>query len=447
MKKTIITTGFVVIITIIVLLIFNKVTTKKDSEGLFAEVLNGKFEITVLTTGELVAENSIEIKGPEFSQGRDVHSTNIKITDMVPEGTVVKEGDYVATLDRTELENSLKDFNEWVTARQNELDMLLLDTTVTMNGIRDQINNQTHIVEEAEITLRNSQFEPPTTIRQAEINLDQAKRVLDQLKRSYKLREAQSMTNVKNRRLFLSRMERRVNDYKEVLAGFEIKAPASGMIIYKRDRYGNKRKVGSSINAFDRVVATLPDLTSMLSKVFVSEIEISKVVPGQTTSITIDAFPEKSYTGKVISVANIGEKLPNTDSKVFEVMVKIDGTDGGLRPSMTTNNKILIKSFDNVVYIPTECVHTGPDNIPVVYTKNGLKQVVVPGESNEKHIVIEKGLQPGTLLYLETPGNAETFRLAGEELIEIIRDRKNDIRASVEYPEKKAAEVSESGSL
>jgi len=49
----------------------------------------------------------------------------------------------------------------------------------------------------------------------------------------------------------------------------------------------------------DRVVATLPDLSSMLSKVYVSEIEVSKVKPGQTAKITIDAFPGKSYAGTV----------------------------------------------------------------------------------------------------------------------------------------------------
>jgi multidrug efflux pump subunit AcrA (membrane-fusion protein) len=278
-------------------------------------------------------------------------------------------------------------------------------------------------VEEAEITLRNSKFEPPTTIRQAEINLEQAKRNLDQLNRSYTLRDAQTRVNVKNRRLFLSRMERRVKDYEEVLAGFVITAPSSGMIIYKKDRFGNKRKVGSNINPMDRAVATLPDLSVMLSKVFVSEIEVNKVLPGQTVIITVDAFPEKSYYGKIISVANIGEKLPNSDSKVFEVMAKIDGTDFNLRPSMTTNNKIMIKTFENVVYVPSECIHTGTDSLPSVFTKSGHRQIVLLGEANEKEVIIEKGLEPGAEVYLGTPEKPEDFRLAGEEYIETIRER------------------------
>jgi hypothetical protein len=417
MKKTLVITGIIVVITIIALIVFNKIVSRSETAGLFTEVNKGKFEITILTTGELIAENSVDIKGPAFSQGRDIHSTNIKITDLVPEGTEVNEGDYVATLDRTELENSLKDARERLTSLQTQLEVLLLDTALTMNNIRDQISNQTHTVREAEITLSNSKYEPPPTIREAEINLDQAQRVLGQLERSNKLQQAKTRVNVGNLRYWISRIQRRVNDYEEVLAGFTIYAPSSGMIIYKKNRLGRKRKVGSMIDAMDRVVATLPDLSSMISKVYVSEIEISKVKIGQEVSITVDAFPTKSYNGKVSFVANIGEKLPNTDTKVFEVQIKIDGSDYNLRPAMTTNNKIMIKTLDSVTYIPIECVHTGSDSIPFVYTKNGYKQAIILGESNEKNVVIEKGLEPGTQLYIAVPDKQEKFKLVGKELI------------------------------
>jgi HlyD family secretion protein len=411
MKKTIITTGIIISISIIALLIFEKVTSRDNTTGLFTEVSRGKFEISILATGELIAENFVEIKGPAFGQGNDVRSTSVRITDLIPEGTEVKKGDYVASLDKTELDNELKNLRERVTTMEQELEMLLLDTAMTMNGIRDQISNQIHTVAEAEITLRNSKFEPPMTQREAEINLDQATRVLDQLNRSYTLREAQTKVNVQNRKMWIGRMNRRMADYEDVLSQFTVTAPADGMIIYYKNRFGTKRKVGQMINVIDRVVATIPDLSSMISKIFVSEVEISKVKPGLLANITVDAFPAKSYSGKIISVANIGEKLPNTDTKVFEVLIKIDGSDFNLRPSMTTNNKIIIKTFDDVSFIPTECVHTGADSIPIVYTKSGLKQSIVPGEANDKFVILEKGPEPGTMIYLQEPEGHEKFKI------------------------------------
>lgn len=422
-KKTLIITAILIAATSIALIIFNRIFTKEDNSGLFAEAKRGKFEITVLATGELEAEKSVDIKGPEIIQNRNVRSANLKITDMVPEGTEVKEGDYVASLDRTEFENTLKDLQENLTKQYANLEMVLLDTSLTMNNMRDQIINQIHVVNEAEIKVRNSQYETPTTKRQAEISHDKAQRDLEQLRRSYTLSDAQMKMKVRNQRIRIERVEDRVREYEDLISKLTIKAPSAGMITYKKDRLGRKRKVGSTIDPQDRVVATLPDLSSMLSKVYVSEVEVSRVKPGQSVSITIDAFPAKSYSGKVVTVSNIGEVLANSDSKVFEVLIKLDGSDFTLRPSMTTSNKIAINILDNVTYIPKDCVHTGIDGIPVVYTKNGVKQVVVLGEMNDKDVVIEKGIDPGTIMYLETPEKADSFRISGEELINIINER------------------------
>jgi hypothetical protein len=348
---------------------------------------------------------------------------DIKITDMVPEGTEVKQGDYVATLDKTAFDNSLKDELERLTTYETNLEMKILDTAVTLSNLRDQIKNLRFTVEEAEITLQQSKYEPPTTIRQAEISLDQAKRSLSQAIRGYSLRVEQAKSDMRTNKNNVNEQRQRVNDLQVVLSKFVIRAPSDGMIIYKRDRMGAKRKVGSSVSPWDNVVATLPDMSSMISKTYVNEIDVSKVKPGQKVEIAVDAFPEKSYTGEVTSVANIGEQLPNADAKVFEVVIDVNESDPILRPSMTTGNKIITKTIDNVIYIPLESVQAGPDSIPFVYLKSGKKQIVVLGESNENNVVVDQGLEAGVQIYLSTPENIEKFNLVGQDLIEVIRDR------------------------
>ena len=68
-------------------------------------------------------------------------------------------------------------------------------------------------------------------------------------------------------------------------------------------------------------------------------------------------------------------------------------------------------------------MQAGTDSIPFVYQKNGDKQVVVLGESNENNVIIEQGLEPGTQIYLSTPEKPENFKLTGAEFIPVIRDR------------------------
>jgi hypothetical protein len=424
MKKSIVITGIVVVIAIIILIVVSRAGAKKDIANLYVEAKRGQFDILVTTTGELQAENSTDIKGPEFAQSRGIRAMDIKITDLVPEGTEVKAGDYIATLDRTSFDNSLKDELERLTTFETNLEVKILDTAVTLSNLRDNIKNLRFSKEEAEITLQQSKYEPPTTQRQAAIAVDKAQRSLDQSLKSYTLRVEQAKSDMKTIKNNLVEQRQRVQDLQDVLSKFIITAPSSGMVIYKRDRSGSKRKVGSSISPWDNVVATLPDLSTMISKTYVNEIDVSKVKTGQKVDINVDAFPEKRYSGTVTSVANIGEQLPNADAKVFEVIIKVDGSDPILRPSMTTGNQIVTKTIPDVTYIPLECVQTGADSIPFVYLKNGDKQVVVIGESNENNVIVEQGLEPGTLMYLSTPEEPEKFnKLLGEDLITVIKEK------------------------
>ena len=123
MKRTIIITGIVVAVAIIVLIVISKITSKKDISNLYAESKKGQFDIVVTTTGELQAKKSTDIFGPEFTQSRNIRAMDIKITDMVLEGTEVKKGDYVATLDRTSFDNTLKDELERLVTYETNLEM------------------------------------------------------------------------------------------------------------------------------------------------------------------------------------------------------------------------------------------------------------------------------------------------------------------------------------
>jgi len=430
MRRTIITTGIVAALIIVAMIIFSRLGKGKEAAVNYAFAVKGPFEISVSNAGELEAERSVDVKGPDIMEASQqggqrggggghggMRISSFKIQDIVAEGTEVREGDYIAQLDRTDYDNTLKTALENLNTLQSNLEMAILDTTVALTNLRDAIRNQAITVEEAEITLQESKYEPPATIRQAEINLNKQIRSLEQRKKNYELQKAKALTNIRDKKRLRDEGQELVNSLQNFLAQFTIKAPSPGMVIYKEEYNGTKRKVGSQVNPFDRVIATLPDLTSMISKTFVSEIEVNKVVPGQKVVITIDAIPGKSWTGSVMNVANIGEQLGNSESKMFEVLIKVDGNNPDLRPAMTTYNKIIIDNFEDVISIPTECVHADADGIPYVYKKNKTKQIVVLGEMNEKNIIVKEGLDEGTPIYVITPEESAKFRMVGQELL------------------------------
>ena len=430
LKRILITAG--VLALVIALVMFNKIASNKGKVEVFVEAKSDVFEISVSSSGELIAERSIDILGPRMVQGRtrtlnrsnnNMRIQDLKIQDIVAEGTIVSKGDFVAQIERTQYDNSLRDARESLQRERETLEMRLLDSAVTLTNLRDGIKNQAFTVEETQITLEQSKFEPPATIRKAEIDLDKQKRRLEQLQREYGRRYAQVIANITRQNQRVEIAEVTVEDLEEFLSQFTITAPADGMIIYKRDRRGNKRRVGSNINQMDLAVATLPDLSSMLSKVFISEIEISRIKTYQKVLTTVDAIPNKTFESTVISIANVGEQLPNSDAKMFEVLIRINNSDPALRPSMTSSNKIIIDTFNDVISIPTECIYAGADNIPYVYLKSGKRQIVMLGRANERNTIIEKGLKNGTQIYIIPPENREAFDFTGEELIPEIQQR------------------------
>ena len=136
MKRTIIITSIVVLLAVIAMIIISKLTGKEDMSTLFTEVRQGDFEVVVTTTGELQAEVSTDIKGPEGLASRNMRFGSIKISDLVPEGTEVKAGDYVATLDRSSVDNSLKDELDRLESYETDLLKKQLDTTISLGNLK-----------------------------------------------------------------------------------------------------------------------------------------------------------------------------------------------------------------------------------------------------------------------------------------------------------------------
>jgi hypothetical protein len=278
-----------------------------------------------------------------------------------------------------------------------------------MRQSRDDLINLAYEIEEREMTLEQSQFEPPATIKKAEIEVEKATRAHQQAQENYFIKQKQNIAKMTEVTASLQKQGLELKGLKELTQKFMIYAPEDGMLIYYKDFEGTV-KIGSQINAWNPTVATLPDLSVMLSQTYVNEVDIRKIKKSQLVEIGLDAFPEKSIEGKVIKVANVGEQRPNSDAKVFKVSVELLGTDELIKPSMTTSNKIITQIHQNALFIPLECLYNYHDSITYVYQKNGInviKKEVIIGETNSDEVIILDGLDFGDEVYLSKIKEAE----------------------------------------
>ena len=370
-------------------------------------VKSGKFDIIVTTTGELEAKSSEKIMGPVNL--RDFRIWQVKLDDIIPDGTVVDSGDYVATLDRTDLVNKMKDQELEIEKLETQYTKTQLDTTLELRSTRDNLVNLKYSLEEAQIVVDQSIYEPPATQRQTKIDLERAQRNYEQAVENYEVKLRKAEADMQEINTSMKKVRSDYGKMVDILNEFTIFAPKSGMVIYRRGWDGQKQGVGSQISVWEPIVAELPNLKEMKSKTYVNEIDISKIKMGQDVRIGVDAFPDKKFTGKVIEVANIGQQLPNSNAKVFEVSIEVNEFDSILRPAMTTKNEILTASMDSVLFIPLDCVQSN-DSLSYVYAGSYRMQVLL-GPSNENEVVIKAGLQAGEEVYLVPPADAEDYKL------------------------------------
>lgn len=401
---------FIIIISIIVFIVivwYFSLPDESVNQTISAEISIGQFVIDVTTTGELEARSSEDILGPNPMRLRNARIFQYRIEEIIPDGTVVDSGQWIATLDRSDLENKVKDQELEVEQLQTQFVKSQLDTTMTLRNARDELVNLRYSVEEKKIVVDQSIYEPPATQRQVKIDLEKTERTYNQALENYTLKFQKAEAEMREVEADLTKAQRKLNEFNQLKEDFVVKAPKSGMLNYKRGWDGKKQGVGSQISAWDNVVATLPNLSAMNSRTYVNEIDISKVAAGQKAEIEVDAFPGKLFTGEVYEVANMGEQMQNSNAKVFEVMIHINEFDSILRPSMTTKNRIITKIIDNVMYIPIEGMNAN-DSITFVYSDRMRKQVIT-GKSNETHIIILAGLDKNDKVYLAPPDNSDTW--------------------------------------
>ncbi|MFT4666148.1 MAG: multidrug resistance efflux pump [Polaribacter sp.] len=390
---------------------FTPGTEKNLEKTLKTSVDQGEFIIRVNATGELKAKRSEKIRGPQGMRSARIYQTNI--TDLVPEGTIVKEGEYVATLDRTELDQKLKEAQSELDKIETQLEQTRIDTAIEMRGLRDQLINMKFSMKEKLLEVDQSKYEAPMVIQQANIELERIQRDYNQLESKYALTEEKSVAKINEIMADLNQEELKRKQLSDLSNSFKIMAPKSGMVIYARS-WNGKVGPGSQISTWDPVVAELPDLSDMVSKTYINEVDISRVKKGQEVTMRVDAFPENSYSGTIIQVANIGEQLKNYDSKVFEVTVQVNEVDSILRPAMTTSNEIVTDVFADVLSIPLEALFS--DTLSYVFVESGgrlSKKEVITGLSNDEGIIIEHGLSANEEVLLVAPSNAGDLSLVG----------------------------------
>ncbi len=149
-----------------------------------------------------------------------------------------------------------------------------------------------------------------------------------------------------------------------------VTAPMNGVAIKKGVELGDTITSGVSSFNSGTVVFTVADLKSLIIRVNLNEVDIAKVKVGQAVRIGLDAFPQRTFTGKVRFVSPAAKVLEKI--KVFEVEVTMDELSEVFRTGMSANVEILGDRREKALSVPLEALQRRDGQVVVYRMKKDL---------------------------------------------------------------------------
>ena len=198
-----------------------------------------------------------------------------------------------------------------------------------------------------------------------------------------------------------------------------IRAPCSGVVIIRHVRQGELITAVSYYGAGAPIV-TLGDLSSMLVKVNLNEVDVDKVRVGQPVKITADALPDRKQEGRVTRISPASAVDQSKDG-IVRFLIEITVTKGqqDLRTGMTANAEIACQRVNKVLWAPNDVLFQKGGKWYVTVVQGDEKKgkpktedrLVTPGLANDSRTEIRSGVKQGEKVQLGKSGIPERKKI------------------------------------
>ncbi len=366
-----------------------------------APATSGEFVIDLKVPGKLTAENSVTVTAPPAR-------INLQIIDLVPEGTQVKERDFLIQFDTTELRQQYDDQIAELDLAHANFVKARASMASHFASLLSSLENSRASYRLAELRLDQMKFEADVRIEEGRLSLKQAEISLKRSEEEISAQRQIDSADVKSLELKVKQAEFDIKKVRTDLDRLRLLAPRNGLVVYKEIWRGGemtKIKIGDTPWRGAALIE-LPDLSVMNVETAVSEVDFAKVKNDLAVEIKLDAFPEPTFYGLVTDVAILARtEEGGSQAKVFDVTVRIEGDDPMLRPGMSATAKIIVDKIPDQLWVPIEAVFDKGGKMVVYAGDNGgfSEQTVELGARNDNFVVIKSGLKSGDRVALVDP--------------------------------------------
>lgn len=357
------------------------------------------FAIEVNGFGEIEAAQSKKILTP----GR----RPMVISWLKPENTYVKEGEIIARFDAQQIKKN---------SREEELDLLriqqdILISNAEQNQAKQDIDSDQIFVKQEFDFVDKFAIDDLRIYSQLEIIDTLANRDFLEAKDDFLTWKETSIVDEHSSEMAVldirkKGMQTKFDQYQQALSSLEVISPFDGLLVYEKDRRGEKPAIGQTVFP-GRSIAQIPNLESMQATLFVQANDAIDLAKGLKVSIRLDAFPSSQFKGEVISVSGFPRSIERGNPVTyFEVVVKlIEQNNKMMQPGRKLSAKISVKAPSKSLVIPLQTLHF-ENGSSYVYLKSGkdfVKRNVTSGRKNLYLVEITDGLSDGDAIGLSVP--------------------------------------------
>lgn len=242
---------------------------------------------------------------------------------------------------------------------------------------RVESQKKTVLSRERTISARESAISTrKATLEQQHINLENLKKMREKAEEEDRLQLENTETRwqelsltINNEKLLteqskvsadanLLRRQSSLKNQNERLEWTTIKAPMAGTVTLLAIEEGEIVTSGRSAFSQSPPLMTIADLSRMVVKTYINEVDMERLRLNQRAEIKVDAYQEKKYEGRVYEISPSGQEQDNIIS--FEVMIEVVGSPEELRPGMSADVDIITYEEKNVLLLPLDALIKQP---------------------------------------------------------------------------------------
>jgi HlyD family secretion protein len=421
-----------------------------------ATVQNGSIKQEVSSSGSVRSNKSAQV---DWQTSGQVGTLDVQV------GQSVQAGQKLAELDNNTVSSSVLNAQQTLLDAQNNL-QTLQNSTLTISQAQQALANAQDAYNKAQASLsalRRKTNADATTIKQYQADLELARLQLQKMEEKYgKLDKIKPTNRVKaNKVLAMTQAEQKVQTAERNLNWAEGHATSTELAVAQGNLAVAKSQLDDAQRTYDQVkngiqpdkiaaaqaaveaaqatvneinltapisgtvteVETLPgsvvtagtvgaridDLSSMYVDVVVSEVDVNKIKSGQPVELTFTAVPNKTYSGKVTLVGDVGTSTSGVVN--FPVTVQITDADSQVKPGMSAIVNIIVAQDNNVLLVPNQAVQTlgGRSVVTVLYQGQLIQVPVTVGlTNNTTSEVASNQLKAGDTVVLNSTVSSST---------------------------------------